>query len=81
MKQQEKSVIEFMRECPNLKLGLGIGSSFDYVTGFQKRAPKIMRQAGIEWFYRIFTSPHKLQRLRRIYQAVIVFPYTVILKK
>lgn len=81
MKKQEQSVIEFLEKCPNLKLGLGIGSSFDYVTGFQKRAPKFFRQAGLEWLYRIFTSPNKRPRLKRIYQAVIVFPLVVIAKK
>lgn len=43
MKSQEQSVIEIMKQAKNIKLGLGIGSSFDYMTGFQKRAPKIWR--------------------------------------
>lgn len=81
MKKQEESVIEFLEKCPNLKLGLGIGSSFDYITGFQKRAPKIFRKVGLEWLYRIFTSPNTLRRLARIYQAVIIFPLSIIIKK
>lgn len=43
MKKQEQSVIEIMKEANNIKLGLGIGSSFDYMTGFQVRAPKVWR--------------------------------------
>ncbi len=78
MKSQEQSVIEIMGQCPNIKIGLGVGSSFDYITWFQKRAPKIFRSIGIEWLYRIFTSPGKIQRLARIYQAVIIFPITVL---
>ncbi len=81
MKKQEISVMEFLEKCPSLKLGLGIWSSFDYFTGFQKRAPKIWRDVGLEWLYRIFTSPGKLKRLRRIYQAVIVFPVKVLFDK
>jgi len=81
MKQQEISVIEFLKNCPNLKLGLGVGSSFDYITGFQKRAPRFFRQAGLEWLYRIFTSPNKLKRLRRIIDAVCIFPIQVIFRK
>jgi N-acetylglucosaminyldiphosphoundecaprenol N-acetyl-beta-D-mannosaminyltransferase len=54
MKKQEKSVIEIMEQASNIKLGLGIGSSFDYLIGFQKRAPDFMVDAGFEWLYRIF---------------------------
>ena len=54
MKKQEQSVIEIMEQASNIKLGLGIGSSFDYLTGFQKRAPSFMVDAGFEWLYRIF---------------------------
>jgi UDP-N-acetyl-D-mannosaminuronic acid transferase (WecB/TagA/CpsF family) len=31
MKSQEQSVIEVMDQCPNIKIGLGVGSSFDYI--------------------------------------------------
>jgi N-acetylglucosaminyldiphosphoundecaprenol N-acetyl-beta-D-mannosaminyltransferase len=79
MKRQEKFCFEVQKYCPNVRIALGVGSSFDYFTGFQKRAPKIFRDIGFEWFYRIFTSPNKLDRLRRMYQAVIVFPMKVIL--
>ena len=78
MKRQELSIIEWLRKCENIRLGLAVGSSFDYFTGFQKRAPDIFRTIGLEWFYRIFTSPNKLKRLWRIYQALFVFPWKVI---
>lgn len=81
MKRQEISVLKWLELCPNLRLWLGIGSSFDYHTGFQKRAPKIFRTFWFEWFYRIFTSPNKLQRIRRIFQALIVFPVKVLFYK
>lgn len=81
MKKQEQSVLEFLEQCPNLRLGLGVGSSFDYFTGFQKRAPKIFRDLGFEWLYRIFTSPNKLKRIVRIYQALVIFPIKVIFYK
>lgn len=73
MKAQEKSVIEILKQCPNIKLWLAIGSSFDYFIGFQKRAPKIFRIIWIEWLYRIFTWPQKLKRIKRLYRAIFVF--------
>jgi len=81
MKKQELAVMQWLELCPNLKLWLGIGSAFDYHTWFQQRAPKIFRELGFEWFYRIFTSPNKLQRLGRIFQALVVFPVKVIVYK
>ena len=81
MKKQEISILKWLDLCSNLKLWLGIGSAFDYHTGFQKRAPKIFRDVGFEWMYRIFTSPNKLQRLGRIFQALIVFPIKVVAYK
>lgn len=81
MKHQEQSIAEILQACPNIRLGLAIGSSFDYITGFQKRAPKILRRMWFEWLYRIFTSPNKWKRIQRIYQALVVFPIRVILYK
>ncbi|NVP17138.1 WecB/TagA/CpsF family glycosyltransferase [Candidatus Gracilibacteria bacterium] len=78
MKRQEESIIEIMQACKNIKIGLGIGSSFDYFIGFQKRAPKIWRSLGIEWLYRLLTGPRKIDRFKRLYNAIFVFIFYVI---
>jgi len=56
---------------PSVKVAIGVGGAFDFLTGKIKRAPKIMRLSGLEWLWRLFKQPW---RARRIYQAVIVFP-------
>lgn len=81
MKKQEQSVIEIMWSCDNLKIWLWIGSSFDYFTWFQKRAPKIWRSLWIEWLYRLITWPKKIDRLKRLWNAIFVFTYKVIKNK
>jgi N-acetylglucosaminyldiphosphoundecaprenol N-acetyl-beta-D-mannosaminyltransferase len=81
MKKQEKSVIEVMKVCKNIKIWLWIGSSFDYFIWFQKRAPKIWRKLGFEWLYRLFTWPKKLDRLKRLWNAIFVFTFKIIWKK
>jgi len=80
MKKQEQAVVEIMDKCYNIKLWLGIGSSFDYFTGFQKRAPKFWRAIGFEWLYRLATWPQKLTRLKRLYNAIFVFIFKVLVK-
>lgn len=81
MKRQEESVIEIMQTCQNIKIWLGIGSSFDYFIWFQKRAPKIWRWLWLEWFYRLLTWPKKIDRLKRLYNAIIIFIFEVIKDK
>ena len=77
MKKQEESIIEILWKCENIKLGLAVGSSFDYMIGFQKRAPEWMRWLGYEWLYRIFTGPQKIKRVKRLWNALIVFPFMI----
>jgi N-acetylglucosaminyldiphosphoundecaprenol N-acetyl-beta-D-mannosaminyltransferase len=78
MKKQEKSVIEIMKFCKNIQLWLWIWSSFDYLTWFQKRAPKIFRRFWLEWLYRLFTWPQKIKRIKRLYSAIFIFLWKII---
>lgn len=78
IKRQEESVIEIMQNCENIKIWLWIWSSFDYFIWFQKRAPKFWRKLWFEWFYRLFTWPQKINRLKRLYNAIFVFIFEVI---
>jgi len=79
MKKQEQSIIEIMWKCENIKLWTWIWSSFDYITGFQKRAPNIWRYLWLEWLYRLITWPQKIKRLKRLYSAIIIFIYKIII--
>lgn len=39
---------------------MGVGGSFDVVSGFVKRAPKWMQDWGLEWFYRTLQEPRRM---------------------
>ncbi len=73
---QEKFIYRQLPKMPFVKLALGIGGAFDFLTGKIKRAPAPVRAIGMEWLWRIFQEPkgRRLWRLGRIYNAVIVFP-------
>ncbi len=58
----------------NLKIAIGIGGAFDFITGKTKRAPSIMRKLGFEWLWRLIVRPNWSKKLGRIWRAVIVFP-------
>jgi N-acetylglucosaminyldiphosphoundecaprenol N-acetyl-beta-D-mannosaminyltransferase len=44
------------------KVGIGVGGSFDFIVGVQKRAPKWMQRIGLEWFYRLVREPWRWRR-------------------
>jgi N-acetylglucosaminyldiphosphoundecaprenol N-acetyl-beta-D-mannosaminyltransferase len=39
---------------------MGVGGVFYYISGLKSRAPKFMRQWGLEWIYRLFQEPRRL---------------------
>ncbi len=69
----------FRRE---LKVAVGVGGTFDFLTGKVKRAPKIMRVLGLEWLYRMCQPPKPphdyFYRVKRVLNAVFIFPIEVI---
>lgn len=63
----------------NIRIAMGVGGSFDFVTGKTPRAPKFMQKIGLEWLFRLGLEPQ--YRLKRVFRAVIVFPVKILLKK
>lgn len=39
---------------------IGVGAAFDFFAGVTPRAPRWMRDAGLEWLYRLATEPRRL---------------------
>ena len=75
--RQEKFIAENKGQL-KVKLAMGVGGTFDYIAGIVPYAPIWMRKCGLEWLYRLFTQP---KRAKRIFNAVIVFPYLVLKNK
>lgn len=48
------------------KVFIGVGGAFDYISGQVSRAPKIVRQLGFEWLYRLATQPWRIKRQAKI---------------
>ncbi|MCK5122903.1 MAG: WecB/TagA/CpsF family glycosyltransferase [Candidatus Pacebacteria bacterium] len=68
---QEKLIYHNLSKIPSVKLALGVGGSFDFISGKIKRAPLLFQKLGLEWLWRLIMQP---KRWKRIYNAVIVFP-------
>jgi N-acetylglucosaminyldiphosphoundecaprenol N-acetyl-beta-D-mannosaminyltransferase len=41
---------------------LGVGAAFDMNSGNMRRAPKWMREHGLEWLFRLASEPRRLWR-------------------
>jgi len=39
---------------------IGVGGSFDVITGKVRRAPEFMQKTGFEWLWRLMMEPRKL---------------------
>lgn len=63
---QEKWIYNNLPKLPNCKLIVGIGGSFDFISGDIKRAPKILRRSGLEWAYRLYNEPSRWRRMLKL---------------
>ena len=50
------------REKIPVKVMMGVGGAFDYLSGGVVRAPTIIRSLGLEWLYRLVRQPWRAQR-------------------
>jgi len=76
--KQEKWINENLKKMPSIKLAIGVGGAFDFISGNIKRAPKFIRDLGLEWLWRLMIQPW---RIKRIFNAVVVFPLLVLKSK
>jgi N-acetylglucosaminyldiphosphoundecaprenol N-acetyl-beta-D-mannosaminyltransferase len=58
-----------------VKVAMVVGGAFDYYSGRVPLPPKFFEDAGLEWLWRLMVQPW---RIKRIFNAVIVFPLKVI---
>ncbi|MEI4828605.1 WecB/TagA/CpsF family glycosyltransferase [Bacillus sp. FJAT-53711] len=59
--KQEMFIYDNLQEL-NVPLSIGIGGMIDILSGNVKRAPKVMRDTGTEWLYRLITQPKRIKR-------------------
>lgn len=76
--KQEKWIATHLQDFSSVKVAIGVGGAFDYISGSIKRAPKFIRKIGLEWLYRLILQPW---RIKRIFTATIHFTYLVIKEK
>lgn len=51
----------------SVKLAMGVGGVFDYLSGRVPLAPGPMRRIGLEWLYRLYKQPWRWRRILRVF--------------
>ena len=52
---------------------IGIGAALPVLTGIRTRAPKWMRKAGLEWFYRFLQEPGRLWKRYLVTNCIFIY--------
>lgn len=73
--KQEKWILNYLIEMPSVKIAMVVGGAFDFISSRAKRAPTILQRLSLEWLWRLILEP---KRIKRIFNATIVFPYLVL---
>jgi N-acetylglucosaminyldiphosphoundecaprenol N-acetyl-beta-D-mannosaminyltransferase len=55
------------------RFAMGVGGSFDHLSGRARRAPEWMQRAGLEWLYRLLREPRRMWRRYLIGNSVFVW--------
>lgn len=53
-------LIEYLQENGHLSVFMGVGGSFDVISGNIPRAPIWMQKSNLEWLFRVFQEPKRL---------------------
>ncbi len=63
--KQEKWLCRYRNKL-NVKVCIGVGGSFDVLSGNIKRAPNSFQKLGLEWLYRLIQQPKRWVRMLQL---------------
>lgn len=75
---QDLWIAKHLSQMPTVRVAMGVGGTFDFLSGNVQRAPRFMRSIGMEWLWRVILQPW---RIKRIWTAVVTFPVLVLTSK
>jgi N-acetylglucosaminyldiphosphoundecaprenol N-acetyl-beta-D-mannosaminyltransferase len=74
--KQELWIAQNLKELP-ATVSVGVGGSFDFISGKVPRSPKILRDLGLEWLFRLIVQPWRIKRQL----SLITFVFLVLKEK
>ncbi|MGE8152646.1 WecB/TagA/CpsF family glycosyltransferase [Pseudomonas vancouverensis] len=58
--QKENFIISNIDSLTSTQFVMGVGGTFDVLTGITRRAPNWVQRAGMEWLYRVIQEPRRM---------------------
>lgn len=56
----KEHLIEYFKKQGNQSVFMGVGGSFDVISGSIPRAPHLMQKLNLEWLFRVYQEPRRL---------------------
>ncbi|MBF6614616.1 MAG: WecB/TagA/CpsF family glycosyltransferase [Chloroflexi bacterium] len=71
--RQDLWIGEHRDELPSsVRVAMGVGGVFDYLSGRAPLAPPLLRRVGLEWLYRLVKQPWRWRRILRVFAFGVV---------
>jgi len=67
--KQEFWINENLGKIP-VKIAIGVGGAFDYLSGKTPRAPSFVRSIGLEWLFRLINQPWRIKRQLALFEFI-----------
>ena len=71
--KKEVFLNKFKLQLKDVNFIMGVGGSFDVISGDIKRAPVFMQKIGLEWFYRFLQEPRRMWKRYLIGNIKFIF--------
>ncbi|MFZ4619181.1 MAG: WecB/TagA/CpsF family glycosyltransferase [Bacteroidota bacterium] len=71
--KQEKWIYRYKMHLETIDIFMGVGATFDFIAGAQKRAPKFVQKIGMEWLYRLVRNPKRLAKRYLVTDIVFIY--------
>ncbi|MBZ9777932.1 WecB/TagA/CpsF family glycosyltransferase [Psychroflexus sp. CAK8W] len=71
--KKENFLYEHREVLKKVNFIMGVGGSFDVISGKTKRAPLWMQKSGLEWFYRFLQEPKRMWKRYLIGNTKFIF--------
>lgn len=66
----------------DVKIAMGVGGAFDFLSGRVPRAPKTVRSLGFEWLFRLIVQPWRIRRqISLIYFVLLILREKILRNK
>lgn len=68
--KQENFILNNKKELKSIKIIMPVGGTFDVISGYTKRAPKLYQKTHLEWLYRMVKEPKRIRQNLGLFKFV-----------